>query len=238
MSIVPQLRNAPRREAAGEAQCLIEPRVATRRQTFYERHLKRAFDLGFTLLTLPVVFPLWLLIALLIKLDSPGPAIVKLSRVGYKGKSFGLYKFRTMVVNAEEVLKKLLGSDAKLREEFERDYKIKNDPRITRVGRWLRKFSLDELPQALNVIKGEMSWVGPRPLVKDEIEKYYGKNRWFLLSVRPGITGLWQVSGRSNLPYEERVRLEMQYIEQVSFWNDVRILLRTIPVMLTGKGAY
>jgi exopolysaccharide production protein ExoY len=206
-------------------------------KSLYSERLKRWFDLAFSLLSLPVVIPLGLVVAIFIKIDSHGPVLVKLNRLGKEGGSFGQYKFRTMIIDAERRLQQLLESDPEIREEFEATYKIKNDPRITRIGRWLRKTSLDELPQVINVLKGEMTWVGPRAIRPDEL-KMYGDNASVFLSAVPGITGLWQVSGRSKLSYEERVHLDVHYIETVSFLNDIHIILRTVPVMFTGNGAF
>ncbi len=203
----------------------------------YPRRLKRFFDLVFSLASLPVIIPLGLLAAACIKLDSRGPVLVKLDRLGREGGVFGQYKFRTMAVDAEQLLQQLLESDPEIREEFETTFKIKNDPRVTRVGRWLRKTSLDELPQVLNVLKGEMSWVGPRAICPDEL-KMYGEHASTFLSAIPGITGLWQVSGRSKLSYSERVHLDIRYVETATIGTDLRIILRTIPLMFTGDGAY
>ena len=197
---------------------------------------KRWLDLAFTLATLPVFLPLALVIALVITLDSRGPVLVKLKRLGRDRSVFYKYKFRTMVPDAERVLEELLRSNEKVREEYERTYKIKNDPRITRFGHLLRRTSLDELPQILNVILGDMSWVGPRDILDSEL-KMYGDCADKFVTVKPGITGFWQVSGRSKLPYSERVRLDMYYIDHVSVLLDLRILLRTIPVVLFGDGA-
>jgi lipopolysaccharide/colanic/teichoic acid biosynthesis glycosyltransferase len=193
-------------------------------------------DLVFTVLTLPIFLPIGLLIALLIKLDSQGPVLVKLKRLGKNRSSFLKYKFRTMVPDAERVLQQLLASDPEIRDEYQKTYKIKNDPRITRFGNLLRKTSLDELPQILNVLQGDMSWVGPRDILDSELEMY-GKFADQFVTVKPGITGLWQVSGRSKLPYAERVRLDVHYIERISLFMDFWILLRTIPVVLFGDGA-
>lgn len=204
---------------------------------FYPLRLKRWFDLTLCLIGLPIVIPLGLFLALIIKLDSRGPILVKLERIGKAGRRFGQYKFRTMVVEAEQVLRDLLESDTCIRKEFETTYKIKNDPRVTRVGRWLRKTSMDELPQILNVLKGDMSWVGPRPIRSDEL-KMYGDMAPIFLSAVPGITGLWQVSGRSELSYSERVDLDMRYIRTIGFRTDVRIILSTPRVMFTGDGAF
>jgi lipopolysaccharide/colanic/teichoic acid biosynthesis glycosyltransferase len=202
----------------------------------YSRYWKRPMDLVFTVLTLPIFLPIGLLIALLIKLDSQGPVLVKLKRLGKNRSSFLKYKFRTMVPDAERVLQQLLASDPEIRDEYQKTYKIKNDPRITRFGNLLRKTSLDELPQILNVLQGDMSWVGPRDILDSELEMY-GKFADQFVTVKPGITGLWQVSGRSKLPYAERVRLDVHYIERISLFMDFWILLRTIPVVLFGDGA-
>jgi lipopolysaccharide/colanic/teichoic acid biosynthesis glycosyltransferase len=202
----------------------------------YRSEFKRTLDLLFTLLTLPLTVPCGVLIALAIKLDSPGPALVKFKRLGQNGTTFYKYKFRTMVPNAEAVLKALLEADPEVRAEYLATYKIKNDPRITRFGKWLRKTSLDELPQVLNVCRGEMSWVGPRDILDSEL-RMYGELGSKLLTVKPGITGLWQVSGRSKLSYSERVQLDSHYIDHVSLLMDLTIILKTIPVVLFGDGA-
>ncbi len=202
----------------------------------YHSRFKRWFDIGFTALTLPIFLPLGLIIAVLIRLDSPGPVFVKLRRLGAHGSVFYKYKFRTMIVNAEQVLQNLLSSDPIIREEYERTYKIRKDPRITRFGKLLRLTSLDEMPQIINIIRDEMTWVGPRDILPQELVMY-GEDAEKFLTVLPGLTGLWQVSGRSRLPYSERVRLDMVYIDGMCVWEDVRILLHTIRVVLTGDGA-
>lgn len=202
----------------------------------YRSALKRVCDLLFTLFALPFAAPFGLVTALLIRLDSPGPVLVRFKRLGQNGNTFYKYKFRTMVPDAEAILKVLLESDTQLRAEYLATYKIKNDPRITRVGKWLRKCSLDELPQVLNVCKGEMSWVGPRDILDSEL-RMYGESGSKLLTVKPGITGLWQVSGRSKLSYAERVQLDCHYIDNMSLLMDLTIILRTIPVVLFGDGA-
>lgn len=177
--------------------------------------------------------PLFLALALAVKLDSPGPIIHRRRVVGVNGKEFEAFKFRTMHINGEEILAQY----PELQEELARNHKLKEDPRITRIGAVLRKYSLDELPQLFNVLRQEMSLIGPRMIAPNELAKY---NQWDvnLLTMRPGITGLWQVSGRSDLSYEERVRLDMYYIRNWSFGLDVTLLWRTIPVLLLGQGAY
>lgn len=199
--------------------------------------LKRAIDVTGAAVGLIVLSPLLLLIAMLIKLDSPGPVLFKHKRLGSGGKIIEIHKFRTMVVDAEKALEELFRQRPELRKEYERDFKLKDDPRITRLGRFLRKTSLDEFPQFINVIKGDLSLVGPRPIVPREIDKYgpYGR---LLLRVPPGVTGLWQVGGRSDTDYEERIKLDMFYINNWSLWLDLTIILKTIPAVLAKRGAY
>jgi Undecaprenyl-phosphate galactose phosphotransferase WbaP len=203
------------------------------------RLIKRTGDIGFSLLVLALGSPLLLLLAVLVKLSSKGSVFYCQRRIGRGYRGFGCLKFRTMRKDADRVLAQVLASDPELRAEFERDYKLKNDPRITPIGKFLRRSSLDELPQFINVLKGEMSVVGPRPIVWDELERY-GRNMDQVLSVRPGLTGLWQVSGRNNLPYETRVKLDLFYARNRSFWLDLGIILRTIGVVLLpmDRGAY
>ena len=174
---------------------------------------------------------------LAIKLESRGPVFFRQNRIGRGGQTLHLLKFRTMVCNAEEVLQKYLRENPDLREEWEADQKLRNDPRITKVGAWLRKTSLDELPQLWNVVWGEMSLVGPRPIVDDEIVKY-GSAFASYTRVRPGMPGLWQVSGRNDLSYKQRVHLDRFYICNWSTWLDILILAKTFPVVLGRKGAY
>jgi len=201
--------------------------------------IKRAGDIVFALTVLSVGSPLLFLIALMVKITSRGSVFYSQRRIGRGYKGFGCLKFRTMRKGADQMLLQLLERDPLLREEFERDFKLKRDPRITPLGRFLRRTSLDELPQLLNILKGQMSVVGPRPIVWDELERY-GRQMDLVLSVRPGLTGLWQVSGRNNLPYETRVRLDLYYVRHRTFWLDLRIILRTIGVVLLpmDRGAY
>jgi lipopolysaccharide/colanic/teichoic acid biosynthesis glycosyltransferase len=180
--------------------------------------------------------PLFAIIVLLIWQRDGGPVLFAHYRVGYEGKLFRCMKFRTMLRNSEEVLSDLLRNDPQARAEWERDHKLVNDPRVTRIGRFLRRSSLDELPQLLNVLRGEMNLVGPRPITVAELARY-GRVRWHYLSVRPGITGLWQVSGRNNTTYEQRVALDRRYVEQRSLWLDLGILLRTMRVVAVREGA-
>jgi exopolysaccharide biosynthesis polyprenyl glycosylphosphotransferase len=198
-----------------------------------DRALKLILDYLLTIPGLIALSPVLLLIGLAVKLDSPGPAIHRRRVMGVNGKKFDAYKFRTMHTNGDE----LLASHPELQAELMENHKLKQDPRITRLGGFLRKTSLDELPQIFNVLKREMSLVGPRIIAPEEVEKY---SKWDmnLLTVQPGITGLWQVSGRSDVSYEERVRLDMFYIRNWSIWLDLQLLIRTIPAVIRGKGAY
>ncbi len=185
------------------------------------------------LMSLPIIG----FIALLIKLTSGGPVFYRAKRIGRHGKPFYVYKFRTMVTNADEVLQQYLEEHPELREEWEKNFKLKHDPRITAIGRFLRKTSLDELPQLWNVIRGEMSLVGPRPIVEEEIRKY-GPAYELYKRVKPGISGLWQVSGRSDTSYRERILFDTYYVRNWSPWLDLYIIARTIKTVLSCRGAY
>jgi Undecaprenyl-phosphate galactose phosphotransferase WbaP len=200
------------------------------------RLLKRVFDL-FAALVLLVLGALPLLyIALRIRRDG-GPAMFAHQRVGQSGKVFPCFKFRTMQVDAEERLRELLANDPAARAEWEREFKLRNDPRITPIGQFLRRTSLDELPQLFNVIRGEMSLVGPRPVIRAELARY-GDDVDYFLMVRPGMTGLWQVSGRNDTGYDTRVYLDTWYVKNWSLWYDIAILFKTIRVVLNREGAY
>ncbi|MCR5563877.1 MAG: undecaprenyl-phosphate galactose phosphotransferase WbaP [Desulfovibrio sp.] len=199
--------------------------------------LKRAIDLLVCIAFMPLLLLIGAVFALLIVCDNPGPVLYRQGRIGRNGKSIGVYKFRTMVRNADAVLKEMLEKNPQLAEEWKKDQKLRRDPRVTRVGAFLRKTSLDELPQLINVVTGDMSLVGPRPIVEGEREKY-GPVFDEYCRVRPGITGLWQVSGRNDTTYAERVAYDHYYINNWSVWMDVWILCRTVPVVLTGYGAY
>jgi len=204
----------------------------------FNRFVKRTFDLAVSALFLPLLLPLIGVLGLLIKLDSPGPVFYRHTRIGRGGKPFGVYKFRSMYRDSGERLTTILRSDPLARREWESCFKLKNDPRITRMGRFLRKTSLDELPQIFNVLKGEMSLVGPRPVLEEEIINYYKECADYYHMVRPGITGLWQVSGRNDVGYDNRVRLDMWYVLNWSLWLDVLMLFKTIRVVLKREGAY
>lgn len=198
-----------------------------------EQNVKRVLDITVSILALPFLTPIMLVTAIAIKLDSPGPILFRQGRVGKWSKPFTCYKFRSMYVDAEERKKALLS----LNEADQIIFKMKKDPRVTRVGRVIRKLSIDELPQIFNVIKGDMSLVGPRPPVPYEVDQYqYDVRR--RLDVVPGITGLQQVSGRSDIEFKRWVELDLQYIQEQSLLTDIQILLKTIPTVLSGKGAY
>ena len=201
--------------------------------------IKSLFDLLFSFLFLFSFLPFFLIISLLIKLSSRGPIFFLQKRIGKNNIPFKCIKFRTMHPEAKDILENLLIKDLELRREFEETHKIKNDPRVTTIGKFLRKTSLDELPQFINVLRGEMSIIGPRPIVKEE-KKKYGKNFKKVSLIKPGITGLWQVSGRNNLTYKRRVLLDLNYVENYNFKMDLRILFRTFGVILfpLDRGAY
>ena len=205
----------------------------------YYKVFKSFFDILFAVIFLILGFPLCVVIALLIKFSSRGPIFFLQERIGKNRKSFQCIKFRTMHAEAEHILENLFENNHILKKEFEKTHKLKNDPRITPIGKFLRKTSLDEIPQFLNVLKMEMSIVGPRPVVKTELEKY-GKDTTKFLSIKPGITGLWQVSGRNNISYKRRVFLDCIYVRDINFLLDLRIIIRTFGVIFFpgNKGAY
>lgn len=200
------------------------------------RLLKRSFDIISSIGIILILSPLLLFIFTKVKKDG-GPAIYGHERVGKNGKLFKCLKFRSMVVNSAEVLKDVLERDPTAKAEWDASFKLKNDPRITKIGEFLRRTSLDELPQLFNVLKGEMSLVGPRPIIAAELERYNDEVDYYLLS-KPGMTGLWQVSGRSDVDYDTRVYLDTWYVKNWSMWNDVAILFKTVTVVLKKDGAY
>ena len=210
-----------------------------RNQSRYGRTLKRIGDVIFSSLVLTLGAPIFVLIGILVKLSSPGSIFYIQKRVGRNYREFGCIKFRTMYKNADELLPNLLEKYPLMRKEFEKDFKLRKDPRITKLGRFLRRSSLDELPQFFNVLKGEMSVVGPRPIVNNEINKY-SVFMEEVISVRPGLTGLWQVSGRNNLSYKKRVELDLAYARNRNFILDLEIIILTLGVLLfpMDRGAY
>jgi exopolysaccharide biosynthesis polyprenyl glycosylphosphotransferase len=207
------------------------------------RSWKRGFDIIFSAVVLLLASPLLLLIALLVKFDSPGPVFYRHRRITLSGREFECLKFRTMVVGAQEQLETILASDPALSEEWNKSYKLKNDPRVTRIGSFLRRTSLDEFPQFVNVLKGEMSVVGARPIIGRELEEFY-KNKdtesaGLYCSMKPGVTGPWQVMMRTDMEnYQDRVDLDDWYVLNHSLWNDIKIIGQTILCVITGKGAY
>lgn len=195
---------------------------------------KRLLDIVASIILFILLCPIFLITAFLIRIDSPGPIFYSQFRVGRWGRIFKFYKFRSMVVDAEAIKNKLLDKNESQAGVI---FKMKDDPRITRVGKIIRKYSIDELPQIWNVIKGDMSLVGPRPPLPEEVIQYSYQDR-IRLDVIPGITCIWQIKGRSNIDFIGQVKLDEEYIKNQSFWNDIKILLKTIPVVLFGKGAY
>lgn len=201
-----------------------------------QQAMKRALDIAGSALGLLFLLPFFAVLAILIKLDSPGPVIYLQKRAGKGGTPFWIYKFRTMHHDGEELLSQTMAGNIQLRISYEQYQKLWDDPRLTRMGRWMRKTSLDELPQLLNVLRGEMSLVGPRPILPEQIS-LYGKGYKVYTCARPGMTGLWQVSGRNLLSFSERAKLDYIYIMRWSLAMDVSILLRTIWVVIRGEGA-
>ncbi len=199
--------------------------------------MKRTLDLLLTVTGGLIILPLIALIVVAIRLGSRGPVLFWHERIGRRGRRFKAVKFRTMVVNGDEIIAAHLAANPAAREEWRRDHKLKSDPRVTWIGRILRRTSLDELPQLWNVLRGEMSLVGPRPIVREEIPKYGEQFDVYILAL-PGITGMWQVSGRNDTGYRQRVALDVEYVSTWCLWLDVKILLRTILVVVGQKGAY
>ncbi|TNC47740.1 sugar transferase [Rubellimicrobium rubrum] len=216
------------------AETLSYRRRQLRAASIYSRHVKRLLDLGLVLLVLPVTLPVILLLAVLVRRDG-GPAFFGHERVGRHGASFRCWKLRSMADNAKELLERHLERDPAAAEEWKAHQKLSDDPRVTRLGRLLRATSLDELPQLWNVVRGEMSLVGPRPVTRAELDRYQGSEGYYL-AARPGVTGLWQVSGRNDVSYPERVRLDVRYVKTCSFAVDVMILVRTIGAVLRRSG--
>lgn len=194
---------------------------------------ERAFDITVAAFMLVLLLPLFCAAALLVRLSSPGPIIYRQVRCGQNGKYFVLYKFRTMVDDADTLLRR----NRRLNAAFHRQWKLENDPRVTRAGHWLRKTSTDELPQILNVLRGEMSVVGPRPVQPQELVECYQDYADVVFGVKPGLTGLWQVKGRSGVTYEERIALDLEYIQRRGFLFDTLLIIRTIPAVLFMRGS-
>ena len=199
--------------------------------------LKRAMDLVMAFTVLAFLSPVLVGVYALLKIFDPGPALFSQLRVGRDGRTFTVYKFRTMRIDAQERLDHLLATDPKAAAEWAEFQKLKRDPRVTMLGRILRKSSLDELPQLLNIVRGEMSVIGPRPVTSGEIHRY-GADYPYYTAVRPGVLGLWQVKGRNKLTYPERIAYDVQYVKTWSIWQDIKILFMAVPVVLLGLGAY
>jgi Undecaprenyl-phosphate galactose phosphotransferase WbaP len=213
--------------------------LEVQRNLFMRRYrvMKRVINVFLTITSLPIVLPLGMILGILIRLDSPGNIFYTQTRLGYLGQPFKLFKFRTMVKEADKALTEYFIHNPDAKAEWEQGHKLKYDPRVTRIGRFLRQSSLDELPQLWNVLKGEMSLVGPRPIVEDEVE-YYAQSYRTYKKVKPGMTGLWQVSGRSDTSYENRVNLDEYYVRHWSVWLDFYILMRTLWAVISQRGAY
>jgi len=215
--------------------CCYEPEAH-----YLEKHeqiLKRTFDIVFAVSFLIISLPFLILLAIALQIDSPGRLFFVQQRVGQHGRMFNCFKFRTMHEDAEKMLAELLESSPEARREWDLDHKLRNDPRVSRLGAVMRKLSLDELPQLLNILSGEMSVVGPRPIVRAEILKY-GSFFADYCAAKPGLTGLWQVSGRNDTSYDERVQFDCEYRRKASFIFDLNIVLKTVPAVLGGKGSY
>jgi len=204
---------------------------------FRYRVVKRVLDILLVIVAIPVLLPALFIVGLLVKFTSPGPAFFSHRRICRDGAFFSMWKFRTMCVDSSDLLEQYLSKNPKARAEWAKSHKLRYDPRITSVGLFLRRFSLDELPQVWNVLRGQMSLVGPRPIVAAEVERYADSFEYYC-RVKPGVTGLWQVSGRSELTYDERVALDRRYVTRWSLFTDLKILLRTFKSVVNRDGAY
>ena len=222
----PQVINAPTITAASPVSSSASSRTLDER-------LKNVMDYTLAMIGLALISPILLSLTLIVRLDSPGPVVYRRRVMGRHGTQFDAFKFRTMVINGDEIL----NQHPDLKAIWERDQKLENDPRVTRSGNWLRKLSLDELPQLFNVLRGEMSLVGPRMIAPVEVARY-GKDADQAFTVKPGITGLWQVSGRSNLSYQDRARLDLEYVRTRSIWMDIKLLVMTVPAVILKRGAF
>lgn len=239
VSVIPTLRGMPLDNTDMSflfSQEVMIFRVHQNLAKWSSRAVKRLFDIVASLAIIVLLSPLLIYISRKVRKDG-GPAIYGHERIGQAGKPFKCLKFRSMVINSKEVLEELLATNPEARHEWDLTFKLKYDPRITSIGNFLRRTSLDELPQLFNVLKGEMSLVGPRPIITAELERYYDEVEYYLLS-KPGMTGLWQVSGRSEVDYSTRVYLDAWYVKNWSMWNDIAILFKTVGVVLKKEGAY
>ena len=217
---------------------LLMLKVNNNVRSTFNQFAKRTFDIVVSLLLLPILLPVIGILAYFIKKESPGDVFYAHNRIGKDGAIVPVMKFRSMFSDSKERLEELLASDPEIKKEWETNYKLKNDPRVTKIGDLIRKTSLDELPQIFNVLKGEMSLVGPRPVVADELKKYYKESAEYYKMVKPGITGFWQVSGRSDTDYDFRVKVDTWYVYNWSLWLDIMVLIKTVRVVLLREGAY
>jgi undecaprenyl-phosphate galactose phosphotransferase len=217
---------------------LLMLKVNNNVRSTFNQFAKRSFDIVVSILLLPIILPVIGVLAYFIKKESPGDVFYAHNRIGKDGAVVPVLKFRSMYSDSKERLEQLLASDPEIKKEWETNYKLKNDPRVTKIGDLIRKTSLDELPQIFNVLKGEMSLVGPRPVVEEELNKYYKESAEYYKMVKPGITGFWQVSGRSDTDYDFRVKVDTWYVYNWSLWLDIMVLIKTVRVVLLREGAY
>ena len=225
--------NVESQEAILSRDIVIVPKIAKKASKINYMSVKRVFDLVISTIGLIILSPIFLILAIIVKLDSKGPVFFAHTRYGKNGKKFKMYKFRTMYENAQDMINDFTPEQMK---EWKENFKLQDDPRITKVGKFLRKTSLDELPQIVNIIKGDLSIIGPRPVIEEELEKY-GDNKDKFLSVTPGLTGYWQANGRSSTTYEQRMEMELYYIDNISPKLDVKIFFKTIESVIKKEGA-
>jgi Undecaprenyl-phosphate galactose phosphotransferase WbaP len=241
VAIIPSINRLPLANATTNyffGSDILLMQVSSNAQRLPWRMVKRCFDIFVAAFLLILFTPLFLALTIAIRLDTPGSTIYSQRRVGRHGKRFSCLKFRTMARNADEILERWKSENTELYKEFLISFKLRDDPRVTRVGKWLRKTSMDELPQLLNVLRGDMSLVGPRPIPEQELRDQYGSAAQLYVRVRPGMSGLWQISGRSETTYDQRVIMDEWYILNWSFWYDIVILIQTAWIVVSGKGAY
>ena len=225
--------NVESQEAILSRDIVIVPKIAKKASKINYMSVKRVFDLVISTIGLIILSPIFLILAIIVKLDSKGPVFFAHTRYGKNGKKFKMYKFRTMYENAQDMINDFTPEQMK---EWKENFKLQDDPRITKVGKFLRKTSLDELPQIVNIMKGDLSIIGPRPVIEEELEKY-GENKEKFLSVTPGLTGYWQANGRSSTTYEQRMEMELYYIDHISPKLDFKIFFKTIEAVIKKEGA-
>ena len=225
--------NVESQEAILSRDIVIVPKIAKKASKINYMSVKRVFDLVISTIGLIILSPIFLILAIIVKLDSKGPVFFAHTRYGKNGKKFKMYKFRTMYENAQDMINDFTPEQMK---EWKENFKLQDDPRITKVGKFLRKTSLDELPQIVNIIKGDLSIIGPRPVIEEELEKY-GENKEKFLCVTPGLTGYWQANGRSSTTYEQRMEMELYYIDHISPKLDFKIFFKTIESVIKKEGA-